>query len=247
MSKLCVFAGTTEGRKLVEFLKQQQNVHVTACVATEYGESLLKEANNLTISTKRMTQEEMEQLFESEKYDCVIDATHPYASIVTENVVNACMSTGIEYLRLLRDNSDVPEDAVFADDVDAAVEYLNMTQGNILLTTGSKELARFAEIKEFDQRVYARVLPMEASLQACQTAGLSPSHIIAMQGPFTSEMNIATLRSVSAEYMVTKLTGHAGGLDEKIVAAREAGVTLVVIGRPPQQSRRPSGLRKTRL
>lgn len=234
MCKLCVFAGTTEGRKLVEFLSGQ-DVHVTACVATEYGETLLKEANNLTVSAKRLTQEEMEQLFAQEKFDCVVDATHPYAPIVTENIANACRSTGTEYLRLLRENSGVPEGAVFVDDVNAAVEYLNTTLGNILLTTGSKELTRFAEISGFEQRVYARVLPMKDSLRACQNAGLAPAHILALQGPFSQEMNAAMLRSVSASYLVTKLTGHAGGLEEKAAAARETGATLVAIGRPPQR------------
>lgn len=234
MYKFCVFAGTTEGRKLIEFLSGQ-DVQVTACVATEYGETLLKPADNLTVSAQRLTQEEMELLFAAEKFDCVIDATHPYAPVVTENIASACQATGTEYLRLLREETAAPEDAVFVADIPAAVEYLNSTQGNILLTTGSKELAQYAEINGFGQRVYARVLPMEESLRACQSAGLAPAHILAMQGPFTQEMNVAMLRSVSANYLVTKLTGHAGGLEEKIAAAREAGTTLVAIGRPPQR------------
>ena len=41
MYKFCVFAGTTEGRELVEFLAGQEDVSVTACVATDYGEALL--------------------------------------------------------------------------------------------------------------------------------------------------------------------------------------------------------------
>ncbi len=234
MCKLCVFAGTTEGRKLIEFLSGQ-SVQVTACVATEYGETLLKEADNLTVSAKRLTCEEMEQMFAAEQFDCVIDATHPYAPIVTENIADACRATGTEYLRLLRDDSGVPEDAVFVNDVEGAVEYLNTAQGNILLTTGSKELSRYTKINGFEQRVYARVLPMEESLRACQSAGLAPAHILALQGPFSQEMNAAMLRSVSAKYLVTKLTGHAGGLEEKVAAARETGVKLVVIGRPPQR------------
>ena len=41
MYKLCVFGGTTEGRELVEFLNTQP-CRVTACVATEYGQTLLR-------------------------------------------------------------------------------------------------------------------------------------------------------------------------------------------------------------
>lgn len=234
MCKLCVFAGTSEGRGLVELLCGQK-VRVTVCVATGYGETLLPEAENVMVSARRLTAEEMTALFAAEGFDCVIDATHPYADAVTENICAACQATGTQYLRLAREQGGVDNGAVFVEDADAAVEYLNSTQGNILLTTGSKELSRYAGIDGFDRRVYARVLPMEDSLRACRQAGLPPAHILAMQGPFGREMNLAMLRSVSARYMVTKLTGHAGGLEEKLAAARELGVTVVAIGRPPQR------------
>lgn len=234
MYKICVFAGTTEGRELVEFLSTQP-VSVTACVATEYGETLLTPADNLTISAKRLTAEQMEVLFASERFDLVVDATHPYASVVTENIANACAATGTAYQRLLRFGGAAPDDAAFAADIAEAVEYLNATEGNILLTTGSKELGQFASLRNFDSRVYARVLPMEESLRQCREAGLKSAHILAMQGPFSAEMNVAMLKSVGAEYLVTKDSGSAGGFEEKIAAAREAGAKLVVIGRPPQR------------
>ena len=234
MYKLCVFAGTTEGRELAEFLAGQQ-VAVTACVATEYGQTLLVPSENLTVSARRMTREEMAALFAEEDFDLVVDATHPYASVVTENIFAACGETGTEYLRLLRRGGDAPEDAVFVPDIPAALAYLNTVEGNILLTTGSKELARFTGVTDFAGRVFARVLPMEDSLRLCREAGVQPSHILAMQGPFTKEMNTAMLRSVRAAYLVTKESGAAGGFEEKIAAAREAGAKLVVIGRPAQR------------
>ena len=234
MFKICVFAGTTEGRELVEFLSSQP-IRVTACVATEYGETLLSPAVNLTISAKRLTAEEMEALFAAEQFDLVIDATHPYASVVTENICSACTATGTEYLRLLRSGAAVTEDTVFVSDIAGAVEYLNSVDGNILLTTGSKELIKFVSIRDFENRIFARVLPMEESLRLCQKVGMKSAHILAMQGPFSTEMNVAMLKSVDAKYMVTKDSGSKGGFDEKIAAAREAGAKLVVIGRPPQK------------
>lgn len=234
MCKLCVFAGTTEGRELVEFLGTQA-VSVTACVATEYGETLLSPRENLTISAQRLTREEMEALFSRENYDMVIDATHPYASVVTENIAAACETAGVRYQRLLRSGCKAGEDAVFVPDIPAAVDYLNGTEGTILLTTGSKELAKYAGLADFADRVYARVLPMEDSLRLCQSAGLKPAHILAMQGPFSVEMNVAMLKSLGAKYLVTKDSGSTGGFDEKVTAARTANATLVVIGRPPQR------------
>ena len=234
MCKICVFAGTTEGRTLAEFLCAQ-NVQVTACVATEYGETLLQPGENLHVSAQRLTEEQMKAMFLAEGFDLVVDATHPYAPIVTENIAAACRETDTQYLRLLRDGNDAPEDAFFGENIEEAVAFLNGTEGNILLTTGSKELSRYAGLRDFSERAYARVLPMEDSLKLCQEAGLKPSHILAMQGPFSREMNVAMLRSVGAAYMVTKQSGSAGGYDEKVAAAREAGAKLVVIGRPPQR------------
>lgn len=234
MYKICVFAGTTEGRELVEFLTAQ-SVSVTACVATEYGETLLHPAENLTISAKRLTAAEMAELFSESAFDLVVDATHPYAAAVTENIVGACKAAGVAYLRLLRKESAVSSDAVYVPDIPGAVAYLNGRPGNVLLTTGSKELAKYTGLEDFAQRVYARVLPINSSLEACQSAGVKPGHIIAMQGPFSEEMNVALLRSVCAKYLVTKDGGEAGGFDAKAAAARKAGAQLIVIGRPPQR------------
>ena len=234
MCKLCVFAGTTEGRELVEFLCGQ-GADVTACVATEYGQTLLPPREKLTVSARRLTQAEMETLFSREGFDLVIDATHPYASAVTENIVAACEKTASSYQRLVRQGGTGDADTVFVPDIAGAVEYLNGAEGTVLLTTGSKELGKYTAMTNFSQRVYARVLPMAESLSLCAQAGLKPSHILAMQGPFSREMNAAMLKSVGASYLVTKDSGTAGGFDEKVSAARDAGAKLIVIGRPAQR------------
>ena len=234
MYKICVFAGTTEGRKLVEFLSLQP-VDVTACVATEYGETLLPPADNLTILSGRLPLAEIIRMLSNTAFDLVIDATHPYAASITESISTACHTTGTEYLRLLREASELSSDAVYVPDTEAAVKFLDETEGNILLTIGSKELANFSKLTNFADRVYVRVLPMNASLKACRAADLKASHIIAMQGPFSEEMNLAMLRAVSASWLVSKDGGEAGGFDAKVSAALKAGVRLVVIGRPSQK------------
>jgi precorrin-6Y C5,15-methyltransferase (decarboxylating) len=234
MYKICVFAGTTEGRKLVEFLSLQP-VTITACVATEYGETLLSPADNLTILSGRLPLAEIIRMLSNAAFDLVIDATHPYAASITESISTACHTTGTEYLRLLREASELSSDAVYVPDTETAVKFLDGTEGNILLTIGSKELAKFSKLANFADRIYARVLPMNASLEACNAADLKASHIIAMQGPFSEEMNLAMLRAVSASWLVSKDGGEAGRFDAKVSAALKAGVRLVVIGRPSQK------------
>ena len=195
MYKICVFGGTTEGRELVEFLNAQP-CEVTACVATEYGQALLPEAERLTVSARRLPADEIKALLTDRHFDLVIDATHPYAASITKSIARACAETGVERWRLLRGASDAPEDAVFVESTEKAIEFLDQTEGNILLTTGSKELKAYSQIKDFAERVYARVLPLEDSLVLCREAGVKAAHILAMQGPFSEEMNTAMLRAV---------------------------------------------------
>lgn len=234
MSKICIFGGTTEGRKLAEFLSGQP-CDVTVCVATDYGQTLLPESEHVSVSARRLPVGEIVSLLTEHRFDLVIDATHPYAQSITKSIARACRETGTPRWRLLRGASGVSSEHTYVETVSDAAAFLAGTEGNILLTTGSKELAKFSQLPGFSERVWARVLPMQASLDACAQAGLPASHIFAMQGPFSEAMNAAMLRTIGAQYLVTKDGGAPGGFEEKESAAKSAGARLVVIGRPPEE------------
>lgn len=231
MYKLCVFAGTSEGRQLVNWLSSFDGLSLTACAATEYGGELLEEIPGVTVSARRLDEGQMETFFREEKFGCVVDATHPYAPVVTENIRTACRATGTKYLRLLRDGG-LPEDCVCVDSTAEAVEWLSHREETVLLTIGSKELAAYQGLPGFSERYYARVLPVADSIELCKQAGVPTAHIIAMQGPFPKELNEAILHATGAQILVTKQTGTKGGFWEKVEAARNAGAQLLVIGRP---------------
>ena len=171
MCKICIFAGTTEARRFVELLSTQP-VSVTACVATEYGETLLPKGGNVTVRSGRIPVDGIIQMLSDTKFDLVIDATHPYAASITESVARACAETGTEYLRLLREESDKVSDFTCVLNAEAAALFLSKTDGNILLTTGSKDLKTYSKVKDFTDRAYARVLPLDASLALCREAGV---------------------------------------------------------------------------
>ena len=230
-----IFAGTTEGRTISEYLASCK-VPVTACVATEYGETLLTENEYLKVHAGRMDQEEIAAFIREKGAELVIDATHPYAAVVSENVAAACELEQVDYVRLIRGSSAEPvEQAVLVDSVDEAVEYLRQTEGNILATTGSKELFKYTQIPGFEKRVFARVLSTGEVAAACEKLGFVGKNLICMQGPFSEELNIAMLHQFDCKYLVTKETGKAGGFEEKLHAAKAAGATLVLVGRPPEQ------------
>ena len=233
MCKVIVFAGTTEGREMAEFLERRQ-IPGYICVATEYGEQLLPESPALEISHQRLDLEEMKALFQEKAPDMVLDATHPYAAQVTENIRKACEETGREYIRILRENREMKEegDWIFADSIEEAVEFLSHTEGNILATTGSKEAARYTRLENYRQRVFLRVLSLPEVASQCREYGFQGKNLICMQGPFSKELNAAMIRQLDCKYLVTKMSGDAGGFQDKIDAARECGCIPVVIGRP---------------
>ena len=101
MKQVIVFAGTTEGRILAEWLAAE-GVDTLCCVATEYGKELMKPEPGLEVRQGRLTAEEMKELFEKEERPLVLDVTHPYASAVSENIHRACEGASCRYLRLIR-------------------------------------------------------------------------------------------------------------------------------------------------
>lgn len=206
------------------------SVQVHICVATEYGARLLKEYPNCTIFQGRLNQQEMLEKIIQENYDYVLDATHPYATEVTSNIKEACRLADKPYFRILREEKEC-QNVQYVDSVEDAVEHLQNTTGTIFVSTGSKELKKFTVLKDFSNRVYARVLPSAKVIEECASYGLSGKHILAMQGPFSKEMNLAQFGHTHAEFLVTKSSGDAGGYTEKIEAAQELGMKIIVIGR----------------
>lgn len=243
--RFLVFAGTVEGRTLAGELAAA-GCPVTVSVATEYGEKIVEEQPGLTVHRGRMTAEEMASFMKAMKEDAgneggapcqVVDATHPYAAAVSENIRAACETAHLPYLRLLRESeqADGMEDCVFVASAKEAAEYLKATEGNVLLTTGSKELEVFTEIPDYQARLFPRVLSTAESVLSCAKLGFEGKNLICMQGPFSEELNTAMLKQIHAAWMVTKETGKSGGFGEKLSAARKAGVKVIVIGRPVKE------------
>ena len=144
MKQILIFAGTTEGRQLIERLCQY-HIQIHACVATEYGKEVLPHSKQITIHAQRMDSAQMEDFLSAHAFDCVVDATHPYAVEVTQNIQSACTNKSVPYLRLLRENSEY-ENCVFVSNTQECISYLNQTSGAVLLTTGSKELAAYTNV-----------------------------------------------------------------------------------------------------
>lgn len=234
MKHYLIFAGTTEGRLLTEFFIKQKDVQVTACTATEYGGILMPSSPDLTVLSKRLNKEEMLALMEASPFDAVYDATHPYAIIVSQNIREAADLMKLSYHRVLRPDEPYETNSriVTVASMKEAVAYLSETAGNILCTTGSKEIAALCDLPNYQERVYARILPNPEMVKKTFQLGFQGKHLICMQGPFSEELNTALIHQFQIKYLLTKNSGRAGGVMEKIESAKKNGITLVMIGRP---------------
>lgn len=234
--RVLIFGGTTEGRELAESLCGR-GIHCTVCVATEYGEQIMEEMEALTLHKGRMDAEQMKEFIREGEFLAVVDATHPFAAEVSKNIKTGLADFAVPYIRLKR-NTDIAGRAQhgirwFSDTKDC-MEALRETEGNILLTTGSKELSVFC-IEGLRHRLYVRVLPSTESIALCERQGIFGKQIIAMQGPFSAEMNEVLIRQFDIACLVTKESGAAGGFSEKLKAADNTGIPVMVIGNPEKE------------
>ena len=233
--KILLFAGTTEGRALCEGLAARGHF-VTACVATEYGaESLKAVPGRVELRAGRLEEAEMERLMAEGGFSLCVDATHPYAAVVTANIRAAAEKTGLRLLRVVREETEL-EGCLTVASAGEAAEKLASLEGPVLLTTGAKELDAYVAVPDFAERLYPRVLPSVESVGRAAALGYAEKRIIAMQGPFSRELNEAIIRQFGIRVVVTKESGRAGGFAEKYEAARACGCTLVVIRRPEKET-----------
>ena len=229
---ILVFAGTSDAREYVSQLAQNGE-QLIVCTATQYGASLIKPHENIRqVIGRALDTRGITELIAHEKAVKVVDATHPYAQEISSNIKAVCKRLNIPFERRIRDSYfDADSNVEFAKDYDAAAKALVNTTGNILLTIGSRRLKPFAEHIDM-ARMFIRVLPTSKVLTECEAMGFTPGQIIAAQGPFSESFNSSIYVDYDIKHMVTKDSGRAGGVKEKVLPALERGIHVVVIKRP---------------
>ena len=231
---ILVLDGTVDGREQAAGLTAAGH-EVVASVVSDYGKALA-EQSGVKVQAAAMTEPELEQYIRDEGIRLVIDATHPYAVNVSRNAARAAAQAQVPCLRYERPVSTLPnyDKLLLARDMPEAAALAVGAGKTVFLTTGSHTLPVFrAAAVSTNCRLIARVLPQPDVLDACLAAGFSPADIVAVQGPFSQELNMALFREYRADVMVTKNSGAVGGTDTKIAAAMALGMTIVVVQRPP--------------
>lgn len=230
---ICIIAGTTEGREMIKELNNYTD-DILVSTATSYGGELLKEYRYRVLNDKPLNSQDMKKMFEENKVNIVIDTSHPYAVEVSQNLMDVCREASIKYIRLERKSvacKFINEDkVVIVESYEELYSHLKNITGNILNTTGSRNLNKILELG-LSNRIIHRVLPSLKVLKECLDLGVTVEDIIAIKGPISYDLNRAFIKEYNAKAILLKDSGPEGGTEEKIRAAIDEGIYTFVIER----------------
>jgi precorrin-6A/cobalt-precorrin-6A reductase len=187
----------------------------------------------LTVEARGFTEEALGDFLARREADVVLDATHPFAVRITRTAHAVCRRLDVPFVRYERPDWEPPPGTRRVGSFAEAAALLPALGTRVLLTIGAKQLKHFAPLQ--DRLVLiARILPCVESLRQALAAGFTPDRLLCLRPPFSQEFNRAVLREYRADVLVTKASGRAGGVVEKVLAARELGLEVLMIRRPEQ-------------
>jgi precorrin-6A/cobalt-precorrin-6A reductase len=229
---ILLLSGTSEGPLLAKALSDA-DFHVRATVTRQEACVNLFGAvpAHVGVEARGFTEESLAEFLLHKEADLVLDATHPFAVRITRIAHGVCTRLAIPYVRYERPDWPAPPGTHLVDSFAEAAALLPELGTRMILAIGAKQLKHFAHLHD-RLTLFARILPSPLSLQQALAQGFMADKILCLRPPFSTEFNRALFREYKAEVLVTKASGHEGGVVEKVTAARELGMQVVMIRRP---------------
>jgi precorrin-6A/cobalt-precorrin-6A reductase len=162
-----------------------------------------------------------------QRIDLLIDATHPFAAQISQHAASAAQTCGLPHLMLVRPpwEAEAGDHWMAVDSIATAAAVLPGVAQRVFLTIGRQELAAFAALQDlwFLMRMIDPPLP---------ETPMPPGLLVLERGPFTLEDERQLLTTHAIEAIVSKNSG-GDATYAKLIAARERGLPVVMIQRPP--------------
>jgi cobalt-factor III methyltransferase len=228
-----VFSGTSDGNALARELAGGHNP-VVVSTASEYGGEIARDrCPGVTVWAGRQGVDARRRALRDSGARVIVDATHPYAQKMSEQLMSLAEELAIPYLRYERPGAADAQGVSWCESAaDAAGKAISLGH-RIFLATGSKDLATFLQAPDArDREWFVRITPEPALIRRAIDLGVPRDHILAMQGPFSEAFNHALWCDQRIDCVVTKDSGEAGGFSAKTRAAASLGIPLLVIRRP---------------
>ena len=235
--KILLLGGTKDSTNIIKHLKESHEVYILTTTTTEYGARLAREAGSDDTIARPLLKDEIVDIIKENDFDILIDATHPFAEHITQTSSTIARELKMPYIRFERPTTNL-------ENIDTShIHYVNsfdeagklianeFNNGNVLHFAGANTMGDIVKYVA-TERFYPRILKVESSLKKCEELDIDPDHIIAMTGAATKEENIDLIERYDASVMITKESGEIGGVIEKIEAANEKGIAVIMIKRP---------------
>lgn len=226
--------GTAEGREILEEVNKFTD-DIVVSTATNYGGKILSNYKMKHLNTTPLDEVGFSRLIKRFDIKLMVDASHPYAKNVSLTLIKVCEKLKVTYVRYERmgylDNfiNDSRLTRIF--EYGELVQVLKNIKGNVLNTTGSNNISEIEELK-LSNRVIHRVLPEVNVMEKLKKMEISIENVIAIKGPFSKEINSAIIKDYHIEAMITKDGGIEGGTKEKVEAAFENNIKIILIDKP---------------
>ena len=235
--KIFLLGGTKDSINIIQHIKKNYDAYIMTTTTTEYGARLAMEGGSDDTIARPLPKDEIIKILTDEGFDILIDATHPFAAHITQTSAGIARELKIPYIRFERPTTNL-------ENIDTShIHYVNsfddagkliagkFSQGNVLHFAGANTIADIVKYVPVE-RFYPRILKVENSIRKCDELGIDSSHIIPMTGAATLEENIDLIEKYDASVMITKESGEIGGVVEKIEAANQKDITIIMIQRP---------------
>lgn len=221
--KLLLLAGTSEARKLAGLLAEIPDIDVTASLA-----GVTREPLDLPVPMRSGGfggRAAFTQYLRDQKFDAVIDATHPFAAKISKRSYEVAREMGLAYLQILRPEWS-PEDGdawSFVENERQAADHI--PQGSVVfLATGRQTLLRFDNMT--GRRLICR--------QIDRSDGPFPfenGEFLIGRPPFSEQEEVDLFKALKVDWLVVKNAGGALSRS-KLLAARQLNIPVLLIKRP---------------
>lgn len=235
--KIFLLGGTKDSVNIIEHIKDNYDAFILTTTTTEYGAKLALEGGSDETIARPLLKDEITEIFVDGDFDVLIDATHPFAEHITKTSAGIARELDIPYIRFERpalnlDGIDTSR-IHYVDSFDEAGKLIerDFPDGNIMHFAGANTMEEVLKHVS-TERFYPRILKVASSLEKCESLNIDPEHIIPMKGAASKEENVELIERYDASVMITKESGEIGGVIEKIDAANEKDIAIVMIQRP---------------
>ena len=235
--RILLLGGTKDSTNIIEHVKNNYDAYILTTTTTEYGAKLAKESGSDEVIARPLPKDELTGIIKKENIDLLIDATHPFAAHITQTSVSIANELKMPFIRFERpitnlENIDTSH-IHYVNSFDEAGKLIEneFIEGNVLHFAGANTMEEILKHVSVD-RFYPRILKVESSIEKCEMLGVDPSHIIPMNGAASLDENLELIERYDASVMITKESGEIGGVVEKIQAANEKDIAVIMIQRP---------------